>query len=111
VTNVENLQKKYKKGHLINEILVNYGRIKHDLVLRRREPGDTLKIQGVGHRKLKKFLIDHKIDKNERASMLFLADGPRILWIPGIWRDAEIGTAQDQNDMGLLIRLEKIGDE
>jgi tRNA(Ile)-lysidine synthase len=111
VTNVENLQKKYKKGHLINEILVNYGRIKHDLVLRRREPGDTLKIQGVGHRKLKKFLIDHKIDKNERASMLFLADGPRILWIPGIWQDAEIGTAQDQNDMGLLIRLEKIGDE
>lgn len=111
VTNIENLQKKYKKGHLINEILVNYGRIKHDLVLRGREPGDTLKIQGVGHRKLKKFLIDHKIDKNERASMLFLADGPRILWIPGIWRDAEIGMAQDQNDMDLLIRLEKIGDE
>ena len=111
VSKIENFQKKYKKAHLINEFFVNYGRIRHDLVLRGREPGDTLKIQGVGHRKLKKFLIDRKVDKNRRASLPYLADGSRILWIPGIWRDTEIGTVQDQNDIGLLIRLEKIVDE
>lgn len=111
VSKIENFQKKYKKAHLINEFIVNYGRIRHDLVLRGREPGDTLKIQGVGHRKLKKFLIDQKIDKNKRSVLPYLADGSRILWIPGIWRDTEVGAVQDQNDIGLLIRLEKIVDE
>ena len=38
------------------------------------------------HKKLSRVLIDDKVPKSERGSMLFLADGDRVMWIPDVGR-------------------------
>lgn len=101
-------QKKCNKTYLMNEILINYGRIKKDLLLRGRKPGDLMIIPGVGTRKVKKFLIDQKVDRDLRAALPFLADGARVLWIPGIWKDRTVMEPGSPEDLWVWIRLEKI---
>jgi len=52
------------------------------IVWRKREPGDFL-YAGGGRQKLKEFMIDRKIPRDERDRMTLLASGSHILWIPG----------------------------
>ncbi len=61
----------------------DYDKIKGTVVLRTRLPGDRIAIRG-GHRKLKDIFIEKKIPAAERDHMILLADGPDIIWIPGI---------------------------
>ncbi len=51
-------------------------------VWRERQPGDYLYANG-GRQKLKDFLIDRKIPRNERDRMMLLTAGSHVLWIPG----------------------------
>ena len=57
-------------------------KIKDGLVLRTRRSGDYLRVTAKGgKKKLKDYMIDAKIPKEERDSILLLADGPEIWWV------------------------------
>ena len=51
--------------------------------VRNRKDGDILWVPGVGHQKLKKYLIDRKIPVSERNKLVLVASGNNILWIVG----------------------------
>ncbi|MCR5736867.1 MAG: tRNA lysidine(34) synthetase TilS [Eubacterium sp.] len=53
------------------------------LSVRNRQPGDYLSIDDGKHKKLKQYLIDKKIPKDEREELCLLAEGSHILWIVG----------------------------
>lgn len=54
-------------------------------MIRTRRPGDTLEInRDHGRKKLKSYLIDEKIPREQRAGLLLLAEGSDILWVPGL---------------------------
>lgn len=62
----------------------DYDKIKNTLLLRTRKPGDFFQIsERGGTKKVKSFLIDQKIPRKERDSLLLLADGKHVLWIIG----------------------------
>jgi tRNA(Ile)-lysidine synthase len=63
----------------------DYDKITGVLVLRNREKGDFLTINEHGARKkLQDYLINEKIPKSVRDELLVLADGPHIVWVPGM---------------------------
>ena len=59
----------------------NYDKISGTLYLRTRLPGDRIGISGVGRKKLKTELSDHKIPLARRDTVPLLAVGNDILWI------------------------------
>jgi|GEM_PF-335842 tRNA(Ile)-lysidine synthase len=62
----------------------DYDKIKANLVLRTRKPGDIIHIDSEGHsKKIKKFFIDEKIPLSLRNQLPLLALGNHILWVPG----------------------------
>lgn len=73
-------------GKKFNKYTLDYDMINNSLLFRRRQPGDYIIInQGKSKKKLKRFFIDNKIDKQLRDDLLMLADGSEILWIPGLY--------------------------
>lgn len=81
---------------------LDYERVPDDLVLRNRRQGDLWK-NSAGTKKLKDYLIDCKIPKEERDKLLLLAKDNLVIWCQNIgvgypWRVNE-GTAR-------LLRLE-----
>ena len=62
----------------------DYDKIKNSLSVRHRLKGDYLVINTEGGRKkLKDYLIDCKIPRQEREKLTLLADGSHIIWIVG----------------------------
>ena len=62
----------------------DYDKIENTLLIRTRKAGDFLQINSQGGRKkLKDYLIDLKIPKEDRDRLLLVADGNHILWIVG----------------------------
>lgn len=62
----------------------DYDIIKKGLLIRTRQSGDMITIDSSGHsQKLKAWFINEKIPAEKRASMLLIADGSQIVWIPG----------------------------
>ena len=62
----------------------DYDIIEHSLSARTRQSGDYLVIDEKGNRqKLKYYLINEKIPREDRDRMLLIADGEHIIWIPG----------------------------
>jgi len=59
------------------------------IILRNRRPGDMLRTSA-GSKKLKKFLIDLKIPREERDSLLMLARETEIFWIPKYFSALEL---------------------
>lgn len=58
--------------------------LERNLVIRTRRPKDYIVVDGNGSKKkLKDYFIDLKIPKNDRDSVLLLADGEEILWVIG----------------------------
>ena len=63
---------------------LDYDIIKNGLSIRKRRPGDYLRIDNAGNRqKLKTYFINEKIPREERDKLWLIADGPEIVWIPG----------------------------
>ncbi len=62
----------------------DYDKIETNIVLRNRQPGDYLEITGGAHKKLKDYLIDCKIPREERDQCILLADGAHIIWVTGM---------------------------
>jgi len=62
----------------------DYDKIKNTVLVRTRQTGDYLCIrEDGGSKKLKDYFIDRKIPKEERDSILLLADGSHIMWVLG----------------------------
>ncbi|WP_320937218.1 tRNA lysidine(34) synthetase TilS [Enterocloster lavalensis] len=77
----------YKKG---TEIPKNQytkwfdcGRIKGMPVVRNRQSGDYITLADGRTKTVRRFMIDEKIPREKRDSVLLLADGSHILWIVG----------------------------
>lgn len=70
-------EKKYTKWF-------DYDKIRNSLSVRHRLQGDYLVVnQKGGRKKLKDYLIDCKIPRQERDKLTLLADGSHILWVVG----------------------------
>ena len=62
----------------------DYDKIKSSLEIRHRKPGDFLTVtEAGGKKKLKDYMIDCKIPREERENLTLLADADHILWIVG----------------------------
>lgn len=95
-------EKKYTKW-------LAYDTIKHDVCLRTRRTGDYLIInQAGGKKKLKDYMIDQKIPREERDHILLLAEGSHILWVVG-WRISEAAKVTDQKNN--IIKIQMMEDE
>ena len=62
----------------------DYDKIKQGAVLRTRRPGDYLEVADGAHKKLKDYLIDCKVPREDRDSLTLLADGSHIIWTVGM---------------------------
>lgn len=70
-------QNKYTK-------LLDYDRIKDNIVIRTRKAGDYLTINAMNQRKtLKAYFIDNKIPQVQRPHCLLVAEGNHIIWVVG----------------------------
>ncbi len=82
-------------------------KIKDGLVLRTRRSGDYLRVTAKGgKKKLKDYMIDAKIPREERDSILLLADGPEIWWVVG-YRRGESGRVSGDTKAVLQVRIGK----
>lgn len=67
-----------------NIIYIDTSKIKDGLALRYRRTGDMFAPIGMkGTKKLKEYLIDEKVPKEERDELELIADGNEIVWIVG----------------------------
>lgn len=102
-TDLKNNQKKKNNS----EIILDYGRIKTRLLLRSRCTGDYMILNQGSHKKLKKFFIDQKVDRDKRDTLPLLAMGPEIIWIPGLFCNRRY-IADAQSKKIIIIELEKV---
>ncbi|MDL2292749.1 tRNA lysidine(34) synthetase TilS [Acholeplasma sp. OttesenSCG-928-E16] len=90
-----------KKGDLLQEaIIICYNELSFPLKIRSRIDGDVLEFE-YGRKKLKDFLIDKKIPKNERDNLIIISDSNnRIIFIPNLYTNKTLGT---KNEMYLIM--------
>lgn len=95
-------EKKYTKW-------LAYDTIKHNVCLRTRQTGDYLIVNREGGRKkLKDYLIDQKVPREERDRLLLVAEGSHILWVVG-GRISE--AAKVTEDKKKLLKIQMMEDE
>lgn len=99
----------------IGEIPVNrytkwfdYDKIKNNAVLRTRRPGDYLELSGGIHKKLKDYLIDQKVPREERDQCILLADGSHVIWVAGM-RISERYKVTDRTRRMLKVQMRENG--
>ena len=84
---------------------IDYDTIRDKLVLRNRLSGDYLVVnESGGKKKLKDYFIDQKIPKQDRDSVLLLADGSHILWVIG-YRISEACKVKESTKNILKIKI------
>lgn len=82
-----------------------YDTIKGKVCLRTRQTGDYLIINREGgKKKLKDYLIDQKIPREERDQVLLVAEGSHILWVVG-WRISEDAKVTGDTEKRLKIQM------
>ncbi len=81
----------------------DYDKIRQEVVLRTRRPGDYLSTGPGAHKKLKDYLIDCKVPRESRDGLTVLADGNHILWVVGM-RISEEYKVTEQTKMILKIQ-------
>ena len=75
-------------------------------VIRHRLTGDYIHPFGrTGGKSLKKFLNEQKIPPRDRDSLLLVALGPEIVWIPGLAAGAGFVARPADRSHGLVVRL------
>ena len=74
------------------------------LTVRSRKPGDHY--GGVGHRKVKKLLIDNRIPQEQRAKLMMIATGDAVIWIPG-FKPARGYAARPDATTGVLVEVKE----
>ena len=89
----------------------DYDKIKDRLVLRHRRAGDYMIIGG-GHKKaLRRILMDDGIPQADRDSIILLADGSHVLWIPDSGRISDHYRITEATKRILAAQLKEIKDE
>ena len=79
-----------------------------DVVVRTRQKGDYIVIDGDGAtKKLKKYFIDEKIPRRERDEVLLVADGNHILWVVGYRISEDVKVTPDTKK---IVKLEYKGE-
>ncbi|MBR3646351.1 MAG: tRNA lysidine(34) synthetase TilS, partial [Lachnospiraceae bacterium] len=78
------------KKDLLYTKMIDCDKIKGKLVVRTRKQGDYIRLDGSSGdkekyitKKIKQYFINEKISKQERDSVLLVADGDEIVWIVG----------------------------
>ena len=67
-----------------NRAFLDYDRLSLPLILRPKQPGDRfIPLGSAGSQKVKKYFIDHRITREDRAMMPILADQQQIVWLVG----------------------------
>lgn len=61
----------------------DYDKIKGTLSARGRQAGDYITLADGRHKTIRRLLIDEKIPRQERDSLLLLAEGNHVLWVVG----------------------------
>jgi tRNA(Ile)-lysidine synthase len=89
----------------------DYDKIKNGLVLRYRQNGDYLVIRGGFKKALRRILVDEKIPQSCRDSMILLAEGNHILWIPDMGRISEYYKVTEATRRILSAELKENEDE
>lgn len=85
---------------------LNYDKINDKLVLRTRKPGDFLVVnRNGGRKKLKDYLIDCKIPREERDQILLLCAGSEVLWVIG-YRISEAYKVLNDTESVLKIQIQ-----
>jgi tRNA(Ile)-lysidine synthase len=82
-----------------------FGHLPADAVVRTRRPGDVFRPFGSGEKKLKDFLIEKKIPREERDALPLVADGRRIIWVAGVAMSADY--AVDASGEGIKLKYNK----
>lgn len=86
----------------------DYDKIKSSLSVRHRLQGDYLVVNEKGGRKkLKDYLIDCKIPRQERDKLTLLADGSHILWVVG-YRISESYKVTSQTKQILKVQVKGV---
>ena len=93
-------EKKYTKW-------LSYDTIKDTIVFRTRRKGDYLVVnrQG-GKKKLKDYLIDCKVPREQRDRLWLLADGSHVLWVAG-YRISEAAKVTKTTEKVIKIQLKE----
>lgn len=86
---------------------IDQEKINGDLQLRTRQTGDYIQVTANGGtKKIKDYFINEKVPKEERDSVLLLADGSEIVWIVG-YRLSERYKVTDETTK--VLKVEMIG--
>jgi tRNA(Ile)-lysidine synthase len=82
-------------------------RVPWPLALRTRLPGDRIRPEGGrGSKTLKRWLIDHKVPREDRDGLLLVAAGERVLAVPEL---AAVAEGLGPSGAGLRVRLRREG--
>lgn len=84
----------------------DYDKIKGNLCIRKRMPGDYLILSKEGGRKsLKSYLIDRKVPRDLRDRLTVVADGSHVLWVVGM-RDSAGCPVTEESSRVMKVWLE-----
>jgi tRNA(Ile)-lysidine synthetase-like protein len=73
-----------------------------DLAVRTRRPGDRVRSRG-REVSLKRYLLDRRVPADLRAGLPLVAEGSRVVWIPGLPTDVQ---AEERGRDFVRLRLE-----
>lgn len=86
----------------------DYGKVKGQLRVRNRRPGDRFTPFGMkGRKKLKDYFIDEKISKDLRDRIPLLIDDEEILWVVG-YRTSELYRVNKETEEILVVELQAL---
>jgi tRNA(Ile)-lysidine synthase len=93
------------------EVLLDYNKLKGDLFVRMRLPGDRFKPLGMdgAKLKLKKFLINQKIPREERDRIPLVTCNGEIAWVAGV-RPSETFKIDESSQQLLHLSLRRSND-
>jgi tRNA(Ile)-lysidine synthase len=94
--------RKMMRAHCSNKAYLEPSRLPQTLLIRSRLPGD--RYGGLGHRKVKKMMIDNKIPQLQRAALPMIVSGNDIIWIPG-FRPARNYEAMPESSICLQVEM------
>jgi len=94
----------------INTITIDEDKLKGNLSVRTRKPGDRFSpLNMKGTKKLKDFFIDLKIPAHERDDILLLCDEEQIIWVVG-YRLSDLYKVDSTTENKISFKLSKISE-
>jgi tRNA(Ile)-lysidine synthase len=106
---VESVDEHYRSAEDSMTIYVDRDKLKGELKVRNRRPGDRFKPFGLGGhtKKLKDFMIDQKIQADERNRVLIIENEGDIVWVVG-YRISEVYRMESCTERIAMLRIVKL---